>query len=104
LPGEPHARFPAGPVTSGLAWSLDPYADELAVASVRGAGGAAPFREQAAAQGVALEPDQLYRVATTGFASGREELLGPVEDLELPGRGLRIVYEDYLRAYGLRRA
>jgi hypothetical protein len=104
LPGEPHARFPAGPVTSGLAWSLDPYADELAVASVRGAGAAAPFREQAAAQGVALEPDQLYRVATTGFASGREELLGAVEDLELPGRGLRFLYEDYLREYGLRRA
>jgi hypothetical protein len=104
LPGEPHARFPAGPVTSGLAWSLDPYADELAIASVRGSSAAEPFREQAAAQGVRLEPGQIYRVATTGFASGEEELLGAAEDVELPGRGLRFVYEDHLRRHGLQRA
>jgi hypothetical protein len=101
-PGEPHARFPAGPISAGLAWSLDPYADELAIATVRGAAATDDFREQAAAQGVRLELDRTYRVATTAFA-GREEILGAVEDLELPGRGLRFVYEDYLRGHGLRR-
>jgi hypothetical protein len=104
LPGEPHARFPAGPVTTGLAWSLDPYADELAVASVRGAAAAAPLRKQAEAQGIQLEPERVYRVATTRFWAGQEEDLGAAEDVELPGRGLRLVYEGYLRRHGLGRA
>ncbi|MEN8184769.1 MAG: hypothetical protein ABFS46_19790 [Myxococcota bacterium] len=102
FPGEPHARFPAGPVTTGLVWSLDPYADEMAIATIQGRDAAGPLREQAALQGVTLEPDQSYRVATSGYASGQEELIGPVQDVERSGRGLRYVYEAHLRSHSLR--
>ena len=49
-------------------------------------------------------PERVYRVATTRFWAGQEDDLGAAEDVELPGLGLRRVYEGYLRRHGLRRA
>jgi hypothetical protein len=103
LPGELPARFPPGPVSTGLVWSLDPYADEVAVARLRGRDAAAPLREQLAARGVRLEPGRVYRIATPRFASGAEDLLGPAREVERSGLGLRHAYEAYFRRHGLTR-
>jgi hypothetical protein len=99
IPPDAPGRFCPGPVTTGLAWSLDPYANEVVVAEVPGARAGSPVAERLAAKsGGAFEPERPYRIATTDFAV-REAF--PDAALEPTGTKLRDALVAHLRAGAL---
>ena len=49
-------RFCAGPITTGLAYALDPYGNHVSVATIAGRAMAAPLRDRLAARGAAIDP------------------------------------------------
>jgi hypothetical protein len=92
-------RFCPGPITTGLAWSLDPYANEVVVVEVPGAHAGGPVSERLAAKsGKRIDPDRRYRIATTDFAV-REAF--PDAAHEPTGVKLRDALVAHLRAGGL---
>jgi hypothetical protein len=94
LPG----RFCAGPVTTGLAYALDPYRNRVAVATIAGRALAAPLRNRLAAQGVAIEPGASYRVATLDYFAGRSDLVGEPSDVTRGSTLFRDALVAHLRA------
>jgi hypothetical protein len=98
---EVHGRFCAGEVTTGLAWSLDPYGNRVVVASLPGRATAAPLRERLAAGGVAVDPDAVVRIATTEYVARRTDWLGEPEAVEAGPTLLRDALVAHLRAGGL---
>ncbi|RIL06118.1 MAG: hypothetical protein DCC71_07845 [Proteobacteria bacterium] len=93
-------RFCPGEVTTGLAWSLDPYANRVVVASIEGREMALPLRHRLGGQGVALEAGRHYRIATTDYF-GRQEEFGRVESIEETPLLLRDALVEHLRAGAL---
>lgn len=94
-------RFCPGPVTTGLAWTLDPYGNRVAVATVATEAMAPPLRESLEASGATLAPGQRIRVAVAEYFAGREDLLGRPERVETGSRKLREAIVDTLRRNGL---
>jgi len=97
-------RFCPGEVTTGLAYSLDPYCNRVALVTIPGRAMAPPLRERLAAAGAAIEPGPRYRVATTDWYSRREDLIGAPDDVALDETLLRDVLVAHLRAGGLAQA
>lgn len=96
-------RFCAGEITTGLAWSLDPYGNRVVVATIDPARMAPDVRERLASAGVALADGTPLRVATIDYLAV-EGLLGDSRAVE-PGDGLlRDALVAQLRADGLRAA
>ena len=93
-------RFCPGTVTTGLAWSLDPYANRVAVASIEGREMAFSLRQRLVAQGVNIERGDLYRIATTDYY-GRQEEFGTPHSIETSPLLLRDALVDHLRAGAL---
>jgi hypothetical protein len=101
-PPEVPGRFCPGPVTTGLAWSLDPYANEVVVAEVAGARAGGPVTERLETKsGSRLDPDRRYRIVTTDFAV-REAF--PDATLEHTGIKVRDALVAHLREGGLETA
>ena len=69
-------------MTEGLAWSLDPYGNRVAVATIDGRAMAAPLRERLAAAGSPAEPGRRYRVATTTYFATRADEFGAPERVD----------------------
>lgn len=94
-------RFCAGPVTTGLAYSLDPYRNRVVVASIDGRAMAPALRERLVATGTAIEPNRRYPVATTDYAARQRDRFGEPADVETGGELLRDALVAHLRAGGL---
>ena len=94
-------RFCAGPVTTGLAYSLDPYRNRVVVAAIDGRAMAPALRERLSAAGTAIEPDQRYRVASTDYLSRQRDRFGEPADVEMGTELLRDALVTHLRAGGL---
>jgi hypothetical protein len=89
-------RFCPGDVTTGLAWSLDPYANRVAVATIEGREMAFDLRQRLTAQGAKIERGDLYRIATTDYY-GREEEFGTPHSVESSPLLLRDALVTHLR-------
>jgi len=93
-------RFCPGLVTTGLAWSLDPYANHVVVATVGGRDMAFSLRTRLAAQGLRIVSGGLYRIATTDYF-GRQDEFGEPQAIEASPLLLRDALVAHLRAGGL---
>jgi hypothetical protein len=91
-------RFCAGPITTGLAYALDPYRNHVAVATIAGRAMAAPLRERLASHGVAVDPAGSYRVATLDYFAGRSDLFGEPSDVARGTTLFRDALVAHLRA------
>ncbi len=63
FPGDVAARFPAGEVSEGLVWSLDPFANRLHVVEIRGDAMAEGLRTK----GWAIDPARTYRLVAPDY-------------------------------------
>ncbi len=95
-------RICAGPVTSGLAYALDPYRNFVVVALTRGDRMGAELRAQLEGDGTAIEPSRTYRVATIDYYAEQAELFGSGAEVEAMGLPLRQALTEHLRVDGLR--
>ena len=94
LPG----RFCPGEVTEGLAFSLDPYGNRVAVATIEGRAMAALLRARLEAAGGALEPGRRYRIATTEYFASRRDEFGEPARVDPGPLYLREALVAHLRA------
>jgi hypothetical protein len=94
-------RFCPGEITTGLAFSLDPYRNHVVVATIEGHAMGARLRERLAASGGAPVPSQRYRVATTDYLASRRDVFGEPERVETSSRLLRDALVAQLRDSGL---
>lgn len=96
-------RFCAGEVTTGLAYSLDPYRNRLAVAAVEGRAMAAPLRRRLEESGVAVDDTSRYRIATSDYIARQRDRFGEAESVESSDLYLRDALVEHLRAGALER-
>jgi hypothetical protein len=94
-------RIPAGTITTGSAFALDPYANRVVVATLAGAAMAEPLRKALADQGHAVEAGRAYRVATTDYAANDARQVGEPTRIEDTGALVRDALIQYLRRGGL---
>lgn len=94
-------RFCPGVITTGLAYSLDPYRNQVVVATIEGHAVAAPLRERLAARGSTIDPAARHRVATTDYLASRRDLVGEPGRVETGSAMLRDAVVAELRASGL---
>jgi hypothetical protein len=94
-------RFCTGPVTTGLAYAMDPYGNRVAVATIEGRAMATPLRERLAAGGTEILPDRRYRIATNGFFPRLRDRFGQPEDVAVSDLLVRDALVAHLRAGGL---
>lgn len=100
---DPPGRFCTGPVTTGLAFSLDPYANRIVVATVASDKMADPLRSYLTEKGVPLETARDYRVATIGYVANDTSRIGEVTSIEQTGILMRDGLIGFLREGGLER-
>lgn len=91
------ARLTAGDVTVGSVHALDPFRERIVIATIRGAAMSDDLQAQAAAQGVAIDPQRTYHVATLTYWAGRADLFGRPERVDPLGRSLRDALVAYLQ-------
>jgi hypothetical protein len=94
-------RFCPGEITTGLAYSLDPYGNRVVVARVQGRAMSEALRERLAAGGVAVQPGERYRVATAEYFAATAEIFGEPDSVDPSGVLLRDALVSHLRAGGL---
>ncbi len=94
-------RFCPGEITTGLAYSLDPYRNHVVVATIEGRAMSTTLRERLAAAGAVIEPARRYRVASTQYFAARPEIFGDPADIERADLLLRDALVAHLRAGGL---
>jgi hypothetical protein len=94
-------RFCPGEITTGLAYSLDPYRNHVVVASIRGRAMSAALRARLEAGGVPLDPARSHRVATLQYFAATPEIFGEPESVETDALLLRDALVAHLRAGGL---
>ncbi len=94
-------RFCPGEITTGLAYSLDPYRNHVVVATLEGRAMAAPLRDRLTAAGVPVQEAARYRVATLEYFAGRPDMVGRPERVDTSALLLRDALVAHLRAGGL---
>jgi hypothetical protein len=94
-------RFCPGEITTGLAYSLDPYCNPVVVATVQGRAMSDALRERLVAGGVPVQPADRYRVATTEYFAATAEIFGEPDSVDPAGVLLRDALVAHLRAGGL---
>ncbi len=94
-------RFCPGEITTGLAYSLDPYRNHVAVATIEGRAMSAALRERLTAAGAKIDLAQRYRVASTQYFAAEREIFGEPETIEQGELLLRDALVAQLRAGGL---
>jgi hypothetical protein len=94
-------RFCPGEITTGLAYSLDPYRNHVVVAKAEGRAMSAALRARVEAGGAEVEPKRRYRVATTQYFAATPEIFGEPESVEWSDLLLRDALVAHLRAGGL---
>ena len=99
LPG----RFCSGEVTTGLLHTLDPFREEVVVATIDERAMAAPLRQRLAGASV-VAPGGRYRIATTAYQASDRRAFGRTEAVDGPRVALRSALIAHVRAGGLRSA
>ena len=94
-------RFCPGEITTGLAYSLDPYRNHVAVATIEGRAMSAALRERLTAAGAEIDLARRYRVASTQYFAGEREIFGEPDAVEHGELLLRDALVAQLRAGGL---
>jgi hypothetical protein len=94
-------RFCPGEITTGLAYSLDPYRNRVVVATIEGRAMSAALRERLAGAGAEIEPSRRYRVASTEYFAAQTEIFGDPDAIERDALLLRDALVAHLRASGL---
>jgi len=94
-------RFCPGEITTGLAYSLDPYRNRVVVASIRGRAMTAALRERVESGGLEVDPARSYRIATLRYFAETPEIFGDPQSLEPSDLLLRDALVAHLRANGL---
>ncbi len=94
MPEDAPGRVCPGEVTTGVAWALDPYGNDVVVATIRGDAMAPALRE---GLGIPVEPAREVRVATTAYPATRRDLFGSPSRVETGSRTLRAALVDFLR-------
>jgi len=94
-------RFCPGEITTGLAYSLDPYRNHVVVATIEGRAMSAALRDRLRAAGAAIEPARRQRVATTQYFASQPAIFGEPDSVERSGQLLRDALVEHLRAGGL---
>jgi hypothetical protein len=94
-------RFCPGEITTGLAYSLDPYRNHVAVATIAGRAMSAALRDRLVAAGAAIEPARRYRVASTHYFAAQPAIFGEPEAVEREDLLVRDALVAHLRAGGL---
>jgi hypothetical protein len=94
-------RFCPGEITSGLAWTLDPYGNRVAVATIEGRAMAAPLRERLEAGGAEIGSGERHRVATSEFYASDRETFGEPDSIELTDQRVGEALVEHLRASGI---
>lgn len=94
-------RFCPGEITTGLAYSLDPYRNHVVVATIEGRAMSAVLRERLAGAGAEIEPARRYRVASTEYFAAQAEIFGEPDAIERDALLLRDALVAHLRAGGL---
>ncbi len=79
---EVFGRFCPGDVTSGHAWSLDPYGNRLARIEIEGRAIAPPLRQRLEGWGVSPGDDEIVRVGTSDYFASRTDLVGDPKNVE----------------------
>jgi hypothetical protein len=100
LPG----RFCPGEITTGLAYSLDPYRNPVVVASIDGRAMGPALRERLGGRGEAIEPGRRYRVASLRYFAEQRATFGETARVEAGSVLLRDALVAHLRAGGLAEA
>lgn len=90
-------RICKGTVTSGLAWSLDPFGNRVAVAEIAAADMATPLRERLAATSGAIEDGARVRIATSDYFAGREDVFGRASRVDASSLRLGEAFAAHLR-------
>ncbi len=93
---EVFGRFCAGDVTTGLAWSVDPYGNRLARVDIEGRAMAAPLRERLARKGLGVEAGETVTIATTDYFASRGDLVGEPQRVEVDDRRLGEALVEHL--------
>jgi len=78
-------RFCPGTVTTGLAYALDPYGNEIVVATIAGRAIGDGLRAKLEEQRVAVLPESEYRIATTDYLAGGNPFFGDPAAVEPTG-------------------
>ncbi len=94
-------RFCPGGITTGLAYTLDPYRTRIVVATISGKAMAPDLREHLERSGTILHPQQRYRVVTTDYLAQQTTTFGEPETVEIGTQLLREALVDHLRADGV---
>ena len=98
VPAQVPGRVNAGDVTTGVAYTLDPFDDPVVVATIRGAAMAEPLRLSFDAP---IDPDASYRVASLAYPASRRDVFGVPERVDVASRSLRTALIDFLRGRDL---
>jgi hypothetical protein len=99
---EVNARLCPGEVTTGALWNLDPYDNNVSVATIAPEAMAPPLRAALAAQGMqAAAPRRPLRVATLDYFAHSAEEFGRALHVEPAGVSMRELLVAYVRKHGL---
>jgi hypothetical protein len=93
-------RFCAGTVTTGLAYALDPYGNEIVVARIAGSRMGDTLRARLERDGVGVLAEREYRVATTDYVAREAEWFGEPAEIEGTGVLVRDALVAHLREPG----
>jgi hypothetical protein len=94
-------RFCPGTVTTGLAYALDPYGNQIVVATLSGRALGSGLRARLERGGVAVVPERDYRVATTDYRATDAEDFGEPAAVDATGVLVRDALVAHLREPGV---
>lgn len=94
-------RLCPGDVTTGLAWSVDPYGNRVATLEIEGRAMAKPLRERLVQHGRPVDEAATFSIATTDYFASRRDLVGEPARVEVDGRRLGEALAEHLAQGGL---
>ena len=91
----------AGEITARHLWNIEPFGNRLAVVQIQGKNIVGQLAWRLKKQGVSVNPQKLYSVATNSFVvedARRKTLLGVTEAVEVADTLIRDILIDYVRS------
>ena len=96
-------RLYQGNITARHIWNIHPFGNQLAIVQIRGKDIGGELLERLTAAGTALDPDQLYTVATSSFVvepPRRESFIGTAKSVRFEEDLIRDVVINYIKEGG----
>ena len=91
----------AGEITARHLWNIEPFGNRLAIVQIQGKNIVGQLAWRLKKQGVSVNPQKLYSVATNSFVvedARRKTLLGVTEAVEVADTLIRDILIDYVRS------